>query len=92
MGSFSSVLCTLIPIAVTAQVIPDNTTTSVATNKNNVISITGGVRSGDTLFHSFDQFSIEAGRTAQFENALDLSTLITRVTGTGKRRCVFAQS
>ncbi len=67
----------------TAQIIPDATlpTPSAATRTNNTTAITGGTRSGDVLFHSFEQFSIPAGQIAQFNNATDLETLVTRVTG-----------
>jgi len=65
-----------------AQVIPDNTTSSVAITSNDLVSITGGTRSGNILFHSFDKFSVSPGQMAQFLNDLDLTTLITRVTGT----------
>ncbi len=64
-----------------SQVIPDATAASAAVSTPSLVTITGGVRSRNILFHSFDQFSIDLGQTAQFDNALDLSALIARVTG-----------
>ncbi|MEO0770099.1 MAG: S-layer family protein [Cyanobacteria bacterium J06649_4] len=63
------------------QIIPDGTSSSVATAAGNVITITEGTRFENTLFHSFESFNIAPGQVAQFDNANDLSTLITRVTG-----------
>ena len=67
--------------AAVAQITPDGTAASAVNSNNGLITITGGTRSGDVLLHSFDQFSIAPDETAQFANALDLNTLITRVTG-----------
>ncbi len=64
-----------------AQIIPDGTASSIVTPNNNLITITGGTRSGNVLLHSFDQLSVAPGEVAQFANALDLTTLFTRVTG-----------
>ncbi len=46
-----------------------------------VDQIDGGVVRGTNLFHSFEQFSISAGRTAYFNNAIDIQNIISRVTG-----------
>lgn len=67
--------------AAVAQITPDGTAASAVNSNNGLITITGGTRSGDVLLHSFEQFSVAPGETAQFANALDLNTLITRVTG-----------
>ncbi|MEM9089700.1 MAG: S-layer family protein [Cyanobacteria bacterium P01_F01_bin.53] len=66
-----------------AQVIPDGTlpNNSETTRVNLTTTITGGTRSGDALFHSFEDFQIPAGETVRFDNATDLSTLVTRVSG-----------
>ncbi|MEH2449345.1 MAG: filamentous hemagglutinin N-terminal domain-containing protein [Nostoc sp.] len=43
--------------------------------------IDGGAVRGTNLFHSFEQFSVSAGRTAYFNNAKDIQNIISRVTG-----------
>ncbi|MEH1971524.1 filamentous hemagglutinin N-terminal domain-containing protein [Nostoc sp.] len=43
--------------------------------------IDGGAVRGTNLFHSFEQFSISAGRTAHFNNAINIQNIISRVTG-----------
>ncbi|MBN3907174.1 MAG: filamentous hemagglutinin N-terminal domain-containing protein [Nostoc sp. NMS1] len=43
--------------------------------------IDGGAVRGTNLFHSFEQFSISAERTAYFNNAIDIQNIISRVTG-----------
>ncbi|MEH1890132.1 MAG: filamentous hemagglutinin N-terminal domain-containing protein [Nostoc sp.] len=43
--------------------------------------IDGGAVRGTNLFHSFEQFSVSAGRTAYFNNAIDIQNIISRVTG-----------
>ena len=66
-----------------AQITPDNTlpTPSIVSNNGTTLTITGGTQSGTHLFHSFENFSIVADETAAFDHALDLSSIITRVTG-----------
>ena len=65
---------------VTAQVIPDGTLGTEANTDNNVTEITGGTRSESNLFHSFQEFSVERAE-AFFNNAVDISNIIGRVTG-----------
>ena len=43
--------------------------------------IDGGAVRGTNLFHSFEQFSVSAGRTVYFNNAGDIQNIISRVTG-----------
>ncbi len=43
--------------------------------------IDGGAVRGTNLFHSFEQFSVSAGRTAHFNNAIDIQNIISRVSG-----------
>ncbi|MEH2022486.1 two-partner secretion domain-containing protein [Nostoc sp.] len=43
--------------------------------------IDGGAVRGTNLLHSFEQFSVSAGRTAHFNNAIDIQNIISRVTG-----------
>ncbi|MEH2150989.1 filamentous hemagglutinin N-terminal domain-containing protein [Nostoc sp.] len=43
--------------------------------------IDGGAVRGANLYHSFEQFSVSAGRTAHFNNAINIQNIISRVTG-----------
>ena len=59
----------------------DNTLgTQVAGNGNN-FNITGGLNRGQTLFHSFKDFSIPTGGAANFNNPAGTRDIISRVTG-----------
>ncbi|MFB2939355.1 filamentous hemagglutinin N-terminal domain-containing protein [Aerosakkonemataceae cyanobacterium BLCC-F154] len=74
-----------------AQIIPDSTlpNNSVVT-PNNATSpgqttvihlINGGTQTGNNLFHSFQEFSLPTGHSANFNNSVDIQNIITRVTG-----------
>jgi filamentous hemagglutinin family protein len=54
--------------------------TQVAGNGNN-FNITGGLNRGQTLFHSFKDFSIPTGGAANFNNPAGTRDIISRVTG-----------
>jgi filamentous hemagglutinin family protein len=54
--------------------------TQVSGNGNN-FNITGGLNRGQTLFHSFKDFSIPTGGAANFNNPVGTRDIITRVTG-----------
>jgi filamentous hemagglutinin family protein len=43
--------------------------------------IDGGAVRGTNLFHSFENFSVSAGKTVYFNNAIDIQNIISRVTG-----------
>jgi filamentous hemagglutinin family protein len=67
-----------------AQVVPDQTLpvgerSRVSGDRDTQID--GGAVRGNNLFHSFQQFSIPTGGSASFNNALDITNIITRVTG-----------
>lgn len=70
-----------------AQIIPDaslgSESSKVSTDLENsfIDKIDGGAIRGGNLFHSFEQFSISPGRTAYFNNALNIQNIISRVTG-----------
>jgi filamentous hemagglutinin family protein len=62
--------------------VADNTQigTQVSGNGNN-FNITGGLSRGQTLFHSFKDFSIPTGGAANFNNPAGTRDIISRVTG-----------
>ncbi|MCC5660566.1 filamentous hemagglutinin N-terminal domain-containing protein [Nostoc sp. XA010] len=50
-------------------------------NGQPIDQIDGGAVRGTNLFHSFEQFSVSAGRTAYFNNPIDIQNIISRVSG-----------
>jgi filamentous hemagglutinin family protein len=70
-----------------AQIVPD---TSLGNDSSAIGSaqpdtgiqlITGGAARGSSLFHSFEQFSVDAGQKVYFSNPSEVSNIFTRVTG-----------
>ncbi|MBW4624422.1 MAG: filamentous hemagglutinin N-terminal domain-containing protein [Brasilonema octagenarum HA4186-MV1] len=64
------------------QITPDGTvSTTVTTPDGKNFNINDGTRRGGNLFHSFKDFSVPTGGSANFNNALDVQNIIGRVTG-----------
>ncbi|MEL6928953.1 MAG: filamentous hemagglutinin N-terminal domain-containing protein [Cyanobacteria bacterium J06600_6] len=64
-----------------AQITPDRSLGTETSTEGNVTEITGGTRTQDNLFHSFQDFSLATDGTAFFNNSPDISNIISRVTG-----------
>ncbi|MGL4619331.1 two-partner secretion domain-containing protein [Chroococcidiopsis sp.] len=67
-----------------AQITPDNTMggeNSRVTSSGKVDAIDGGATRGTNLFHSFQEFNVEDGRAAIFNNPAGIANILTRVTG-----------
>ena len=75
-----TVVCGMTEHAI-AQVVPDSTLGTQVTQSSRTFGINNGMRSGNNLFHSFSQFSVPTGGSATFNNALDIQTIFSRVTG-----------
>lgn len=63
------------------QVTPDRTLPSSSNVKleGNTFTITGGTTTGANLFHSFQEFSIPTGNTADFQNAANVQNIIVQI-------------
>lgn len=64
-----------------AQVTSNDTVNAEINQNGNTAEITGGETRGTDLFHSFQDFSIQTGNEAFFDNANDISNIFSRVTG-----------
>jgi len=73
----------LISTPTLAEVVPDSTLSenSRVNRQGNVRVIEGGTQRGTNLFHSFQEFSLPTGGTAQFNNSGAIENIFTRVTG-----------
>jgi filamentous hemagglutinin family protein len=63
--------------------LPDKTLGTQVSGNGNNFNITGGLNRGQTLLHSFTDFSIPTGGAANFNNPAGIRDIITRVTGRG---------
>ncbi len=80
----SLVFLTLIPGAAVAQIIPDSSLgaeNSVVESSGNRETINGGAIRDANLFHSFQEFNVEALRSAYFTNPDGIANIFSRVTG-----------
>jgi filamentous hemagglutinin family protein len=69
-------------IAQEAAITADGTTaTDVTTPDGSNFDINGGDRAGSNLFHSFGNFGVPNGGSANFLNPVDIANIISRVTG-----------
>ena len=59
---------------------PDGTNTGV-NQAGNTLNITGGTQAGSNLFHSFQQFGLNAGQIANFLSNPAIANILGRVTG-----------
>ncbi len=66
-----------------AQIIQDGTlpNNSQVTTQEDITIIEGGTRLESNLFHSFKEFSVLNGTTAEFKNTEGVQNIISRVTG-----------
>jgi len=65
---------------ITPELSPDGTNT-VVTPQGNRFDITGGTRSGANLFHSFEQFGLNSGQSANFVSNPEIQNILGRIVG-----------
>ncbi|MGP1384532.1 MAG: two-partner secretion domain-containing protein [Thainema sp.] len=68
-------------VSANAQVTPDGTLSTTVSHTDSSFTINNGSRVGNHLFHSFSQFSVPTNGAAIFNNAADVQTIFSRVTG-----------
>ncbi|MBC1223874.1 filamentous hemagglutinin N-terminal domain-containing protein [Nostoc sp. UCD121] len=64
-----------------AQITQDGTLPTIVKTEGSTITIEGGTQVQSNLFHSFNEFSVLNGSTAEFKNADSVQNIISRVTG-----------
>ncbi len=69
------------PNVALAQITSDNTTRTQVRVTENLTTIAGGTKTGQNLFHSFAEFSVNNDAIAHFDNGLDVERIFSRVTG-----------
>ncbi|PNW37088.1 UNVERIFIED_CONTAM: hypothetical protein BEN50_16245 [Euhalothece sp. KZN 001] len=70
---------TSIPFPVQSQIKPDPRATEPSIIENGTIS--GGLSSGENLFHSFEQFNVKVNETVRFENPDRIHNIFSQITG-----------
>ena len=71
-----------IPLTAQAQVIPDGSLSTAVNSVDGVnFTIVNGDRFGNNLFHSFNQFSVPSNGAVTFNNDIDITNILGRVTG-----------
>ncbi|MBE9041566.1 filamentous hemagglutinin N-terminal domain-containing protein, partial [Oscillatoriales cyanobacterium LEGE 11467] len=70
-------------IALAQPIIPDDSTETIVTPNGDRFNIHGGQTSDDgaNLFHSFEEFGLDTGQTANFFSSGDIQNILGRVTG-----------
>ena len=80
----SSIFSLLLASPTTAQLIPDQSLgneNSIVKSTNNLKTIEGGAIRGNNLFHSFREFNVNTNQEVFFNNATNIKSIFTRVTG-----------
>ncbi|MDY6940613.1 MAG: CHAT domain-containing protein [Cyanobacteriota bacterium] len=83
-GAASTCLAILSPaIALAQSIIPDDSTNTLVNPHGDRLDIQGGVTSEDgaNLFHSFEEFGLDASQTANFQSLPDIQNIFGRVNG-----------
>jgi filamentous hemagglutinin family protein len=75
----SSIALTLISPA-QAQILPASDTNTQVQTLGNQSDISGGQQSGPNLFHSFQQFDLNLGQTANFKSNPSIQNILSRIT------------
>ncbi|MEM8504246.1 MAG: S-layer family protein [Cyanobacteria bacterium P01_D01_bin.1] len=74
-------LCVVSTPAFAQQIRTDNSLSTTVVVDALDFTIDGGDRVGDNLFHSFSEFSVPTAGAAIFTNPIDVTNIISRVTG-----------
>jgi len=74
-------IATVKPDSSYAQIVPDNTAGTTTAIDGNTTHIQGGTQTGANLFHSFGEFSVPTGETANFLTNPNIDNVLSRVTG-----------
>ncbi|MBD2122370.1 filamentous hemagglutinin N-terminal domain-containing protein [Trichocoleus sp. FACHB-262] len=73
-------LATVVPNSAHAQITSAGDGTAISPNGSSTTDITGGTQAGSNLFHSFGQFNVDAGQTANFVDP-GVQNILGRVIG-----------
>ena len=80
-GFVTGILTLGIMLPASCEVISDGTTNTTVNSTGNNFNILNGIQKGNNLFHSFKEFSIPTGGSANFKNSTNVVNIINRVTG-----------